>query len=106
MRPITDIALQTNANIFQVDPAVWKTIPNEQFRLSPDLWVGKLPGELATKVIESCEPPGFLKFHPVRQYAQLYAFGRDVEDNLADDLNWDQDNRLYTCIALSRIIHP
>jgi histidyl-tRNA synthetase len=104
---IADIALQTNENIFQVDPSVWKTIPNERFQLSNDLWVGKLPGDLAAKVIESCEPPGLVEFQPVRQYAQLYAFGRDVNEiELADNFDWDKNNRLYSCIALSRIVHP
>src|ERR1039458_6178684 len=101
---VTDIALQTNEQLFQVSSNLWNTVPQGRFQLTDDLWVGKLAVGVAKKVIDSCEPPGLWEFQPVRQYAQLYAFGRDVGDST--DLNWDPDNRLYTCIALSRIVHP
>ncbi len=102
---VVDIALQTNGGLFRASSETWESIPSQQYRLSDDLWVGPLESELAWKVIESCEPPGlWIAARPTRQYAQLYAFGRDVGHT--DEINWDTDNRLYTCISLSRIVHP
>src|SRR5689334_3954696 len=100
----TDIALQTNEGLFRVPADFWRTIPKQRFNVSHDIWIGKFELEDARKIIEACEAPGKWKIPPVRQYAQLYAFAREVGET--EDLNWDQGDRLYNCIALSRIVHP
>ncbi len=101
---VVDVALQTNEGLFRKNWESWNSIPDQKYRLSDDLWVGRLDSDLARKVIESCEPPGMWIHPPTRQYSQLYAFGRDVGDT--SELDWDREHRLYTCITLSRVVHP
>lgn len=42
---------------------------------------------------------------PVTQYAQLYAFARELPRGTFLG-RWDEDNRLKDCVALSRLVHP
>jgi histidyl-tRNA synthetase len=105
LKSVTDIVLQTNDSLFSIPTQFWNTIPRGKFQLDQDLWVGKLEGDLGKRVIKACSAPGEWEHRPpVDQFAQLYAFGRDWKET--EDLNWDKDNRLYTCIALSRIVQP
>jgi len=86
----------------RIDPS--KKPVKERFDLSSDLRIDRLPKGLADKIFEACEPPGF-RFNPVRQFGQLYSFIRDTPPN-TNDLQWDTDQRLQRCLALSRIVHP
>lgn len=61
-----------------------------RFDLAADLWVGRLDQKVADKVFDSCEPPGYGLRRPTRQYGQLYAFIRDLEDQ-GDKHHWDSD---------------
>ena len=75
-----------------------------QFKLTDDLWAGELDGVTAQGVLRSCEPPGHWVKRPT-MFQQLYAFWREpcpTEPRYV----WDNDQRLQTCIALSRLIYP
>ncbi|HEX3103835.1 MAG TPA: histidine--tRNA ligase [Terriglobales bacterium] len=86
-------------------PQFWETIPRGRFQITNELWVGKLDLNLAKRVIEACEPRGEWEHKaPTKLYGQLYAFAREI--GATNELNWDSDRKLGTCIALSRIIHP
>jgi histidyl-tRNA synthetase len=104
---VRDVALQTNGNIYKAQQE-WSTIPQSRFDLAPDLWVEKLPSRLFWEIYDHTEPKGKWRgdAQPVKQFAQLYTFVREVPSAIAMDLNWDRDNRLHTCIALSRVVHP
>lgn len=88
---------QANENLIEDRPPIKSKID-----LQNDLWVGEIPDDDAHKIMDSCEPKGF-NFNPYRQYEQLYTF---VRENSLDEINWDSDEKLQLCIALSRIIHP
>src|SRR5258708_20355943 len=103
---VRDVALQTNGNIHNA-PLEWSTIPASRYDLAPDLWVEKLPSKVFWEIYDHCEPEGKWRgAKPGKQFAQLYTFVREVSNATAMDLNWDRDNRLHTCIALSREVHP
>jgi histidyl-tRNA synthetase len=101
---VTDIALQRNENLFHVPAHFWASIPKGRFEVASDIWIGKFDANEARRIMKACDPPGEWRFPPIEQGGQLYAFAREVGP--ATDLNWDPDNRLYSCIALSRIVHP
>jgi hypothetical protein len=69
------------------------------------LWMGRLDADLAKTLMDTCEP----KIHgtptPVRQYAQMYAYGCDLPAE-AEIHRWDDDHRLSRLVAMSRLIHP
>lgn len=84
--------------------------PRERFDLAGGLWIGQLGNETAQRVIEACElrdiercgPHGtWREIKPVIPFEQLYAF---VREGVPDE--WDRDNRLQICIALSRLVYP
>lgn len=72
--------------------------------LANNLYLDVLPTEDAEKVFEACEPKEY-NHNPTRQYGQLYSFIRENPPN-SDDFNWDEDQRLQLCLALSRLVHP
>jgi len=72
--------------------------------LADDLYIDILPTDLVQKVFKACEPKGY-RFDPVLQFGQMYSFVRKNPPN-SDNLNWDEDQRLQLCLALSRLIHP
>lgn len=86
----------------KIDPS--KKPVKVRFDLSSDLRIDRLSRGLADKIFEACEPPGF-RFDSVRQFGQLYSFIRDIPPNISS-LQWDTDQRLQLCLALSRIVHP
>jgi len=55
--------------------------------------------------MDTCEPKVLGIPAPVRQFAQMYAFGRDLPSDL-ELHRWDHDHRLSRLVAISRLIHP
>ncbi len=106
--PIFDVVLHTNERMFTSD-AQWllASLPpvKERVELGPGLWVGRLESNLAKVLMDTCEPDRLGVPKPVRQFAQFYAFVRELDDNAELD-QWDADLRLQRCVALSRFIHP
>jgi hypothetical protein len=79
--------------------------PVEHFRVADDIWITLLDRSVAEEVMDCCEPRLFGMPKAVRQSPQLYAF---VRVN-AGDMNlwdWNPDQKLEQCVALSRLVHP
>jgi histidyl-tRNA synthetase len=102
---ILDVAIHMNQGLFgrPGQPAEQWISDGKRVQLADDIWVGRLETDLANKVIEKCDPPGMWTV-PAPRPAELYTFVREVPV-LIPDL-WDRDQRLQTCILLSRLVHP
>jgi len=95
-----DVVIQNTS--LNLDP---NRVPiGKRIDLADDLYIDILPENLAQKVFKACEPKGYC-FDPVLYFAQMYSFVRKNPPN-SDNLNWDEDQRLQLCLALSRFIHP
>ncbi len=104
---VRDVLLHTNGRIFDAPQDTWETIPETRQDLAPDLWVERLPSKAFWEIYDHCEPKGKWRgAEPVKQYAQLYTWVREVPASKATELNWDSDQRLQSCVVLSRIVHP
>jgi hypothetical protein len=103
--PFREVIIHTNNGIFSAPPGtVQSQPPVVDYRLAEDLEIKRLDHEITKKVMELCEPNCYGVDRPIRQFAQLYSFVRSAS---ASESIWEQrDNRLYTCIALSRLVHP
>lgn len=103
---VRDVVVFTNSSYVEPRHDIRDLYPpiQNRFDLSSDLWIARLPNELAKNILSACEPAGY-NFKPVRPFSQLYAF---VRENPPGDerYRWDPDKRLQLCVALSRIIHP
>ncbi len=101
-----DVVIHTNAPIFGNEEQVSKFPPvNERIHLSDQIWIGRLDLEAAKAIMDTCEPKALGVTVPVRQFAHLYAFVREIPAH-ADIHRWDHDNELTAVIGLSRLIHP
>jgi hypothetical protein len=101
-----DVAIHTNSGIFGNEEETRKFPPIQQrIDLSKDIWLGRLDSETARLVMDTCEPRVFGAPLPVRQFAQLYSFVRELPEQ-ADLYRWDDDNELTAVVGLSRLIHP
>src|SRR5258708_28849322 len=100
-----EVIIHTNGGIFSAPPGtVQAQPPIVDYRLAEDLEIKRLDHEITTKVMELCEPNFYGLDRPTRQFGQLYSF---VRSGSPSERIWGQrDNRLYTCIALSRLVHP
>ncbi len=79
--------------------------PLEHFQLTPEISITILKRRIADHVMDCCDPRLFGLPDPVRQSPQLYAFVRTnpVSMNIWD---WQPDQTLELCMALSRLVHP
>ena len=100
-----EVIIHTNGGIFFAPPgSVQSQPPVVDYRLAEDLEIKRLDHAVTNKVMELCEPNWYGVDRPTRQFAQLYAF---VRSGSPSERIWGQpDNRLYMCIALSRLVHP
>jgi hypothetical protein len=100
-----EVIIHTNGGLFSAPPGtVQAQPPVVDYRLAEDLEIKRLDHEITNKVMELCEPNFYGLDRPTRQFAQLYSF---VRSGSPSERIWGQrDNRLYTCIALSRLVHP
>jgi hypothetical protein len=77
----------------------------DRIEMVQGFWMGKLDADLAKTLMYTCEPKVHGTPAPVRQYAQMYAYGRDLAP--ASEIHrWDDDHRLSRLVAMSRLIHP
>jgi hypothetical protein len=101
-----DVAIHTNVSIFGAEELLRRFPPiRSRVDLSDQIWIGPLDSEIVALVMDTCEPRVYGMAPPVRQYAQLYAFVRELPTPSPMHL-WDTDNRLAAAIAISRLIHP
>jgi hypothetical protein len=104
---IFDVILLSTGN-FRADLQTFQENrpPEEDFYLNEDMWVGRLPKGVSSKLVfDSCDAPGW-QFHPARQYGMRYAFCRKVEPPHAAYYQWDHDQTIGYTILLSRFIRP
>lgn len=103
-----DVAIHTNSGIFGKEEETKKFPPIQQrIDLSDHIWLGRLDPEMAKAIMDTCEPRVFGTPLPVRQFAQLYSFVRELpEYEYSDIYRWDHDNELTAVVGLSRLIHP
>lgn len=78
-------------------------LPSLPVNLGRGVALEKLPQDLAKRVMDACEPPGW-NAPPAQGYGDLYAFVR--QDPPGGSTPWDPDGRLQECIAISRLIRP
>jgi hypothetical protein len=100
-----EVIIHTNTGIFSASPETLQSRPPVvDYRLSEDLEIKRLDHKITNKMMELCEPNQYGVDRPTRQFAQLYSF---VRSGTPSERIWGQpDNRLYMCIALSRLVHP
>ena len=76
------------------------------FQLTESIRLDLLEQDTTDKVMDACEPSGIWRVRrPVRQFTQLYTFIRQPVP-AGGRYNWDEDDQLQSCIALSRLVHP
>jgi hypothetical protein len=102
-----DVVLHANGGIFRENAqqlsAAFPPV-KERVDLGFGCWVGRLDGDLANVLMDTCDPTFLGVMKPVRQFAQLYTYVRELDDN-EELYRWDWDLRLQRCIGMSRLIH-
>jgi hypothetical protein len=104
---IFDVILLSTGN-FRADVQTFQEHrpPEEDFYLNEQMWVGRLPKGISSKLVfDACDSPGW-HFHPARQYGMRYAFCRKVEPENGAYYQWDHDQTIGSTILLSRFIRP
>ena len=89
----------TNYHLVEANP------PLQHFQLANDIWITELDYHLAEQVMDCCEPSVFGIPKPVRQSPQLYTFVR-LNSTECSIWDWNPDQQLEQCVALSRLVHP
>ncbi len=106
---LQEIILQTRQSLQAAVGTNWALVekypPVTRFQLAPDVDLVELDRELAERVMDSCDPQPFGMPKAVRQSPQLYSFVRSTTD-YSYLWDWKPDQRLETCVALSRLVHP
>jgi hypothetical protein len=103
-----DVVIHTNYAMFSEHPSVLEEFPpiSERINLSHDISLERLDINIATSVMDTCEPKTFGLYLPVfRQFAPLYAFVRELPPD-SPLHRWDEDNHLSAALAISRLVHP
>jgi hypothetical protein len=107
-RRVLDVVIHTTGAVQGVPWALVESQPpvSDRIELGNGVWVGKIGSELAQKTMDACDPPGFVHHPPTRQYGELYSYVRERIMPLSESFGWDEDQRVQTCVALSRLVHP
>jgi hypothetical protein len=101
-----DVVIHPNVGIFRDTATVGSSPPiSTRVDISDQIWIGLLDDETANIIMDTCEPKVFGLTPPIRQYAHLYAFVRELPSGSMIPL-WDTDHQLKAAVALSRLIHP
>jgi hypothetical protein len=97
--------IHTNTGIFGKDELLEQFPPVQQrIDLSDHVWLGRLDGDMAEIIMNTCEPKVLGIPESRRQFAQLYSFVRELVSD--DMLGWDQDGELMGVVDFSRLVHP
>lgn len=78
---------------------------SKPFQLAEDLVVIPIDHGRAKLIMDACDPPGTNVGESIELRAPLYAFAR-YEPPRKPLHGWDPDERLQTCIAISRLVRP
>jgi hypothetical protein len=106
--PTFDVVLHTNGGMFRDNAqTLLASFPpvKDRIEMGQGLWLGRLDGDLAKALMDTCEPKVLGVPAAVRQYAQMYAYVRELHPS-AEIHRWDDDHRLSRLVAMSRLIHP
>lgn len=84
--------------------------PEEYFdgslRITEELWLADFDVDFARAVLDACSSAGS-NFSPTRQYGAPYGFVRaSAPAPRGRELHFDNDNRLFACVAMSRLVQP
>jgi hypothetical protein len=104
---VTDYVLVTNAyaehDARSTRPIVWFDPPRQ---IEGDTWIGQVDQDLASALLDACDSKGE-NWHAYRQYGCSYALYRtNAPAPPGHEVHFDHDSLLYTCVALSRLVHP
>lgn len=102
----TDYVVVTDAYLEQDDkstrPVVAFSPPRHVFG---DIWIAQVDPAVCQAILRACTPAGE-NFKPTLLSACSYAFYRlNAPAGQGHEYDFDSDNALYACIALSRIVH-
>lgn len=101
-----DVAIHANWGIFSSPDEFTANPPLVcPFAFAPDLMIDKIDHEVANRILDMGEPEPYGMPKPARQFAQLYSFVRTIPVPSSTYV-WDEDSKLQTCVALSRLVHP
>lgn len=99
------VVIHTNAGIFEKEELRNEFPPVQQrIDLSDHIWLGRLDGDMAEIIMNTCEPKVLGIPSSRRQDAQLYSFVRELASD--DMLGWDLDGELMGVVGFSRLVHP
>jgi len=100
----TDIVLNTGPLDFPDDRLEFPKFTRRAARLADDLWIGR--HAVREAVMDACELRGENSLQAIRQFPSHYGFYRTNAPHAANRYRFDSDNRLRTCLQLSRLIRP
>jgi hypothetical protein len=101
-----DVAIHANWGMFRSPDEFTANPPLAcPFALAPELMIDKIDQEVANRILDMGDPEPYGMPRPARQFAQLYSFVRTIPAPSSTYV-WDEDSRLQTCVALSRLVHP
>lgn len=101
-----DVVIHTNDSFIGNEMLARQFPPiHNHLDLGENIWVGRIDLATAKAIMETCESKTLGVPAPIRQFAQLYSFVRELPSH--DDIyRWDHDNNLASTVALSRLVHP
>jgi len=106
--PTFDVVLHTNLGMFAPDyqrlAATDPPVERREQAVS-GLFIERLDLELAKAIMDTCEPKTLGVMAPVRQFAHMYAYVRELHPQ-SSVIGWDEDHRLSRLVAISRLVHP
>lgn len=106
--PTFDVVLHTNVAMFfpnfQQLAATDPPVERREQAIS-ELFIERLDLELARAIMDTCEPKTLGVMAPVRQFAHMYAYVRELHPQTSV-IGWDDDHRLSRLVAISRLVHP
>lgn len=75
------------------------------YRITDEVWLANFDTDFAKDIMDACQQRG-KNFDPIRQYGAPYGFVRTEAPSAGNQLHFDSDARLFSCVALSRLVHP
>lgn len=99
-----DVILNTGALDFPSSDMSWPSFLRRKAILAPDLWIGQHSDREA--VLDACEQRGSNTLKAIRQFPSHYGFFRTNPPDPTNRYAFDADDRLRTCLQLSRLIRP
>lgn len=103
-----DVVLHTNVAMFSPNYQQLSATDPPVERREQDisgLFIERLDLELAKAIMDTCEPKTLGVMAPVRQFAHMYAYVRELHPQISL-IGWDEDHRLSRLVAISRLVHP